>query len=200
MVATDTRLAPWCLERRLHLPRPRRPLRPFQGRQAHRGRPRDRPPGGRSGRARIHPREPGQRAGAGVSGPAGEPPAGSICSWWTKGVTTAGVRTLGRQHHVYARRVGGTTNSRTAFIRHAWRIEVAHGRLGRSRRLAKSFEHTTTSATEWLQSPASRLRCGVLPGTDSAPESRGRGVSSRHSEPRGTPPIRASHCRANFLR
>ena len=36
-------------------------------------------------------------------------------------------------------------------IRHAWRVEVAHGRLGRSRRLAKSFENTTTSATGWLQ-------------------------------------------------
>jgi hypothetical protein len=35
-------------------------------------------------------------------------------------------------------------------IRHAWRVEVAHGRLGRSRRLAKSFENTTTSATGWL--------------------------------------------------
>lgn len=36
-------------------------------------------------------------------------------------------------------------------IRHAWRVEVAHGRLGRSRRLAKSFENTTCSATGWLQ-------------------------------------------------
>ncbi len=38
-------------------------------------------------------------------------------------------------------------------IRHAWRVEVAHGRLGRSRRLAKSFENTTTSVTGWLQVP-----------------------------------------------
>jgi transposase len=36
-------------------------------------------------------------------------------------------------------------------IRYAWRVEVAHGRLGRSRRLAKSFENATTSATGWLQ-------------------------------------------------
>jgi putative transposase len=36
-------------------------------------------------------------------------------------------------------------------IRHAWRVEVAHGRLGRSRPLAKSFENTTASATGWLQ-------------------------------------------------
>jgi len=36
-------------------------------------------------------------------------------------------------------------------VRHAWRVEFAHGRLGRSRRPAKSFENTTTSATGWLQ-------------------------------------------------
>ena len=42
-------------------------------------------------------------------------------------------------------------------IRHAWRVEVAHGRLGRSRRLAKSFENTTTSATGWRQRRQGRL-------------------------------------------
>jgi hypothetical protein len=36
-------------------------------------------------------------------------------------------------------------------IRHAWRVEVAHGSLCRARRLAKSFENTTRSATGWLQ-------------------------------------------------
>jgi hypothetical protein len=36
-------------------------------------------------------------------------------------------------------------------IRHARRAEVAHGRLGRSRRLAQSFGNTTNSATGWLQ-------------------------------------------------
>jgi len=36
-------------------------------------------------------------------------------------------------------------------IAHAWRVEVAHGRLGRSGRLAKSFEKTVSSATGWLQ-------------------------------------------------
>jgi hypothetical protein len=34
---------------------------------------------------------------------------------------------------------------------HAWQVEVAHDRLGRSRRLAKSFEKTVTSASAWLQ-------------------------------------------------
>jgi putative transposase len=36
-------------------------------------------------------------------------------------------------------------------IAQAWRVEVAHGLLGRSRPLAKSFENTTNSATGWLQ-------------------------------------------------
>lgn len=35
-------------------------------------------------------------------------------------------------------------------IRHAWRVEVAHGHLSRSRRLVKSVENTTTSAPAWL--------------------------------------------------
>ena len=41
----------------------------------------------------------------------------------------------------------GTTISLFWAIRHAWRVEVAHGRLDRSRRLANSFENTTTSDT-----------------------------------------------------
>jgi putative transposase len=36
-------------------------------------------------------------------------------------------------------------------IAHAWRVEVAHGLLGRARRLAKSFENTLASASAWLQ-------------------------------------------------
>lgn len=36
-------------------------------------------------------------------------------------------------------------------IARAWRVEVAHGVLGRSRRLSKSFEKTTESATAWLE-------------------------------------------------
>ncbi len=65
-----------------------------------------------------------------------------------RGVTAAAARALGREHDVEVRRVGWD-DKQPAFrpIRHAWRVEVAHGRLGRSRRLAKSFENTTTSAT-----------------------------------------------------
>lgn len=69
-----------------------------------------------------------------------------------RGVTATAARTLGRAHDVEVRRVGWD-DKQPVFrpIRHAWRVEVAHGRLGRSRRLAKSFENTTTSATGWLQ-------------------------------------------------
>ncbi len=69
-----------------------------------------------------------------------------------RGVTAAAARTLGRDHSIELRRVGWDDKQPTFRpIRHAWRVEVAHGRLGRSRRLAKSFENTTTSATGWLQ-------------------------------------------------
>src|SRR3954452_5561427 len=69
-----------------------------------------------------------------------------------RGVTAAAARSLGRDHNVEFRRVGWDYKQPTfPPIRHAWRVEFAHGRLGRSRRLAKSFENTTTSATGWLQ-------------------------------------------------
>jgi putative transposase len=69
-----------------------------------------------------------------------------------RGVTTAAARTLGRHHDLEVRRVGWD-DKQSVFrpIRHAWRVEVAHDRLGRSRRLAKSFEDATISATGWLQ-------------------------------------------------
>ena len=69
-----------------------------------------------------------------------------------RGVTAAAARELSRAHDIEVRRVGWD-DKQPVFrpIRHAWRVEVAHGRLGRSRRLAKSFENTTTSATGWLQ-------------------------------------------------
>ncbi len=69
-----------------------------------------------------------------------------------RGVTAAAARNLGQVHGLEVRRVGWD-DKQPVFrpIRHAWRVEVAHGRLGRSRRLAKSFENTTTSATGWLQ-------------------------------------------------
>jgi hypothetical protein len=69
-----------------------------------------------------------------------------------RGVTAAAARALGPDHGLEVRRAGGTTSSRcSGIVRHAWRVEVVHGRLGRSRRLAKSFGNTTSSATGWLQ-------------------------------------------------
>jgi transposase len=69
-----------------------------------------------------------------------------------RGVTAAAARRLGRSHDVELRRVGWESKQPVFRpIRHAWRVEVAHGHLGRSRRLAKSFENTTCSATGWLQ-------------------------------------------------
>jgi putative transposase len=68
-----------------------------------------------------------------------------------RGVTADAAGTLGRDHDVEVRRVGWDDKQPTFRpIRHAWRVEVVHGRLGRCRRLAKSFENTTTSATGWL--------------------------------------------------
>jgi len=57
------------------------------------------------------------------------------------------------RRHAHEVRRDGWDDKQPVFrpIRHAWRVEVAHGRLGRCRRLAKSFENTTTSATGWLQ-------------------------------------------------
>jgi transposase len=69
-----------------------------------------------------------------------------------RGLTAGAAAKLGRRYGVAVRRVGWD-DKQPVFrpIRHAWRVEVAHGRLGRCRRLAKSFENTTTSATGWLQ-------------------------------------------------
>jgi len=67
-------------------------------------------------------------------------------------MTLTASRTLGLPHDLELRRVGWD-DKQPVFrpIRHAWRVEVAHGRIGRARRLTKSFENTTTtSATGWL--------------------------------------------------
>ena len=98
--------------------------------------------------------------------------AGSSWSWVDRGVTVAAARELGRDYDLELRRVGWD-DKQPVFrpIRHAWRVEVAHGRLGRSRRLAKSFENTTSSATGWLQVAciATTLRHLSRPGTHRPP-------------------------------
>ena len=55
---------------------------------------------------------------------------------------------LGRRHELEVRRVGwDDTQLMFRLNRHAWRVDVAHIRLGPSRRLAHSFENTTSSVT-----------------------------------------------------
>ncbi len=79
-----------------------------------------------------------------------------------RGITAAAARKLGRDYDLELRRVGWD-EKQPVFrpIRHAWRVEVAHGRLGRARRLAKSFENTTTSRPAGSRSPASLPPCGT---------------------------------------
>jgi putative transposase len=80
-----------------------------------------------------------------------------------RGVSARAARRLSRKFALEVRRVGWDSpqldeNGRKVFrpIAYAWRVEVAHGNLGWSRRLAKSFENTTASASGWLQLAAVR--------------------------------------------
>lgn len=69
-----------------------------------------------------------------------------------RGVTRPLPAPLSWHHDLEMRRAG--SDDKQPVCRptwHAWGVEVAHGRLGRSRRLAKSFENTTDSATGSLQ-------------------------------------------------
>lgn len=76
-----------------------------------------------------------------------------------KGTSERRARALSKQCGVEVRRVfwdEKPVDPRTGErvfkpLSYAWRVEVAHGQLGRSRRLAKSFENSTDSATAWLQ-------------------------------------------------
>jgi putative transposase len=69
-----------------------------------------------------------------------------------KGVTVPGAAKLGRTRGLEVRRVGHDNKPGTFEpLPLAWRVEVAHGRLLRQRRLARSFENTLESASGWLQ-------------------------------------------------
>lgn len=69
-----------------------------------------------------------------------------------RGVTATAAAELGLEHQVEVRVVhhGGPKGTFIP-IPHAWKVEVAHSRLMRSRRLARSFENTLDSASGWLQ-------------------------------------------------
>jgi hypothetical protein len=78
---------------------------------------------------------------------------------------------------------GGTRGSQCSGpIRHAWRVEVAHGRLDAPHRLAKSFENPTTSATGWLKVACITTTCATchryMP-RDTPARSVTRGVGGR---------------------
>ena len=84
-----------------------------------------------------------------------------------RGVSACAARRLSKEFALEVRRVGWDSpqfdeHGRRVFrpVAHAWRVEVAHGNLGWSRRLAKSFENTTASATGWLQLAAVRAVLG----------------------------------------
>jgi hypothetical protein len=102
------------------------------------------------------------------------------------GVTSAATRALGRDQELEVRRVGW--DDKAADLRRAWRVEVTHGFLGRSRRLTKSFENANTSASGWLQvvciatasrhlsrrEPAGALRLAALTAVANRRAQRGR--------------------------
>lgn len=74
-----------------------------------------------------------------------------------RGTAESAARRLSTMFGYEVRRVGWDEPPRNEHgakifrpIRHAWRVEVAHGHLVRRRRLARCFENTTASATGWL--------------------------------------------------
>lgn len=69
-----------------------------------------------------------------------------------QGVTTRAAKSLSKRAALEVRRVGHDKGRHTFVpLAYAWRVEVAHGHLLRSRRLARSFECTLESASGWLQ-------------------------------------------------
>ena len=75
------------------------------------------------------------------------------------GVQVGTERRLADAYGLRVERLGRRGAKRGEFvpIPQAWKVEVAHGRLGRSRRLSRSFEKTPVSGTGWLQ-----VACVVL--------------------------------------
>ena len=74
-----------------------------------------------------------------------------------RGTSQSAARRLSERFGCEVRRVGWDEPPRNERgdkvfrpIRHAWRVEVAHGHLVRRRRLARCFENTVASATGWL--------------------------------------------------
>jgi putative transposase len=81
-----------------------------------------------------------------------------------RGTTGRAARAMSRRFHLEVRQVFWP-DRQPLFrpIAYAWRVEVAHGMLGRSARLVKSFENTTSSAAGWLQVACVALCCELAP-------------------------------------
>lgn len=69
------------------------------------------------------------------------------------GVQSGTERRMAQAYGLRVERLGRRGAKRGEFvpIPQAWKVEVVHGRLGRSRRLSKSFEKTEVSGIAWLQ-------------------------------------------------
>jgi putative transposase len=99
-----------------------------------------------------------------------------------RGVTPAGATKLGNARGLEVRRVGHDEKQGTFVpLPHAWRVEVAHGRLLRSRRLARSFENTLDSATGWLQVACLAVVLEVVVGPPGALARRSRRPATHSS-------------------
>ena len=69
-----------------------------------------------------------------------------------KGTHAGSATRLARELGIEVERYGWATHPKPFRpIALAWQVEAAHGMLGRSRRLSKSFEQTHASATAWLE-------------------------------------------------
>src|SRR6478672_2587317 len=89
-----------------------------------------------------------------TAGSSSDPPSATVR---TASMRRSGDDRLGRNPLAPAGRARQTYSSYRKVVRvpshpaRLARVEVAHGRLGHARRLAKSFENTSSSATGWLQ-------------------------------------------------
>jgi putative transposase len=76
-----------------------------------------------------------------------------------KGVSKKAAHTMTKEHQLEVRQYGWPVKpvdpetGKKIFkpLKYSWRVETAHAQLGKSRRLAKSFENTPESASAWLQ-------------------------------------------------
>lgn len=103
-----------------------------------------------------------------------------------KGVMPGSAERLSRDYGIDVERYGWATHPKPFKpIARAWQVEVAHGQLGRSRRLSKSFEQTEVSATAWLQLAAIHLVLDTWSGK--APRARTASEQAAHDARRAAP-------------